>query len=124
MRPETDQWLAMANDEWAAAAVLFGARRWSSSVFQVHLAVEKLLKGLVNEAIWPRSVPYSHHLPLLVAIAEIQPEAEMAEFLAKLSPQSVAARYPLSPDDYSESVCDEIIKAADEAMKWLRQHLR
>jgi HEPN domain-containing protein len=39
MRPETEDWLSMAEDDWAAALLLHEAGLRNSAAFHVHLSV-------------------------------------------------------------------------------------
>jgi HEPN domain-containing protein len=106
--------------------VLYDAGLFASSVFHVHLHLEKVLKGLMVEA-GSTDVPYIHNLVRLLRLTAIAPPAWLIESLATLSPHAIDARYlgtsPDSPIRYTAPLCEKLMREASEATTWLRQQL-
>src|SRR5262245_8021887 len=122
MRPETATWLAMADEDWAAAHVLLRARLYRSTVFHIHLAMEKTLKACVWEASGTRP-PETHFLTRLAALAGVTLTDQRGDFLDTLSPLGVIARYAETSTTYSRVACLRLMRDAEDLGLWLRQDL-
>jgi HEPN domain-containing protein len=123
MRPETHEWVALAEEDWAVAQLLLRSEFGRQAVFYTHLAAEKLLKGLIAESVGPIPVPYTHNLPELARVGGQAMPATIATFLGRLSPHCVLARYEPSPGVYTIEYCEELLAPAGEAILWLKQLL-
>src|SRR5947209_8107285 len=123
MRPDAEIWVAMAEEDWAAAQMLLRNRFGRQAVFYTHLSAEKLLKGLIAESLGPVPVPYTHNLPDLVRVSGAAIPATITAFLDRLSPHCILARYEASPAVYTMEYCEELLVPAEEAISWLRRLL-
>jgi HEPN domain-containing protein len=121
MRTETAVWLLMADEDWAAARVVLDADLRRSAVFHVHLAVEKTLKALIWEETGTRP-PYWHGLIELAGLLSLEMPFQVRVVLENLR-NGYEARYAESDRQYSRRVCDEMMTATNETLRWLKQTL-
>lgn len=88
-------WLKSSQDDLDTAQKLFNLKKYNYALFFLHLALEKIIKGVYlvkkNEA-----PPLIHDLVSLSEKAEILISSEEKEELAEISTFNIAARY----DDY------------------------
>jgi HEPN domain-containing protein len=120
VRAETQRWLAMADEDWAAALLLNQAGWRTTAVFHIHLCVEKTLKALIIER--GSLAPYSHRLRRLASLTSATMPAGFQEFLDTLSPEGVRARYS-SSSEYDVSYVARLLEEAEEVVAWLKQQL-
>ena len=64
-------WLESARDDWKTAEYLLDGNRYGACLFFTHLAVEKLLKGLILVQT-DDAPPYSHDLVHLAKASGLQ----------------------------------------------------
>jgi len=98
MDQQVNHWRTSARSSLKSAGVLFKSRRYDASLFFGHLALEKLLKGLVTKKI-QKAAPYSHDLERLALITEIPLTEEKISQLKTITEFNVASRY----DDFKAS---------------------
>ena len=121
-------WLNSADDALDTAIQLFKAKKFSHSMFFLHLSVEKLLKALFvnHKNIEP---PFGHNLVnLSLKITEVKFEKSQLELLSQISTFNIAARY----DDYKQNfykTCDKkfatkYLKASKDIIKWLKSQMK
>src|SRR4051794_38837535 len=122
MRDETSTWLSMADEDWAAARVLLDAGLRRSTVFHVHLTVEKTLKALVWEATGAQP-PKIHHLMILARLAGLDLPPLVDGFLGTLNREGIEARYAQTPAPYPIEFCERMMTTAGEVLPWLRQRV-
>jgi len=106
VRPETQQWVALGEEDWSVAQLLLRNRFGRQAVFYTHLSVEKC-----------------HNLTELARAASATVPTTVLAFLGRLSPHCVLARYEASPGIYTIDYCEELLAPAGEAIQWLRQLL-
>ncbi len=124
MAHSPQEWLKQADYDFQTAEYMFNGGRYVYTVFMVHLAIEKALKGVYQykfNAIPPRT----HSLIYFVNKTEIIPPEEFGKFLVKLDQASVATRYP---EDlvklqrvYTKEIAQEILTQTKEVITWVKQ---
>ncbi len=90
-----------------------------------HLALEKLLKAHVAEAIQAEPAR-THSLMYLVRKAGLEVPSELLDFVGKISNASVHTRYPDDFSkllgDYPRHVTELYMKSTEEVFRWLKEH--
>lgn len=85
-------WRSGALRSMKTAELLFENRRYDSSLFFCHLALEKLLKGLIVKR-KKKPAPYIHDLAELAHIAKVKTSEECVGDLRTISTFNIAGRY-------------------------------
>lgn len=70
LKEQIDYWKKSAEKNWDAANVLFNSKHYDFCLFTAHLAIEKLLKGLVVIET-KETPPFIHNLEKLARIAKL-----------------------------------------------------
>ncbi|MBU2578508.1 HEPN domain-containing protein, partial [Patescibacteria group bacterium] len=73
-------WKTTAGRNWETACSLFKLKHYDACLFFCHLAIEKMLKGLVVKKT-KQAAPYIHHLEKLAKLAELKLTEEQIENL-------------------------------------------
>ncbi len=127
MRKEVENWYKSAKYDLEVAEEVFHTGRYIYVVFFCHLAVEKMLKAVV-EKVTGKTPPRTHNLVILLKQAALQPPRDMLKFMGELSETSVATRYPLdfesTAESYTQSAAESCLKQAKEALKWIEAFLK
>lgn len=92
MEKHIEHWRIGADRDWQTAESLFGLKRFDSCLFFCHLAIEKLLKGLVVTVTQEES-PYSHDLGYLAGKAGLRLDEQDIQDLKVISSFNIAGRY-------------------------------
>jgi len=98
MKKEVKNWLDSVAYDILTAENMFTAGRYIYTIFMCQLAIEKLLKARIEE-LTGTTPPRTHNLRYLCQLAKLKPEADIFEFISKLSDVSIATRYP---EDFGE----------------------
>ncbi|MBI4243172.1 MAG: HEPN domain-containing protein [Planctomycetes bacterium] len=85
-------WKDSAVKCFETAEILFKNKRYDACLFFCHLAVEKILKGLIVQK-QKRAAPYIHDLVELAKLAAIHLSKEQKEHLIIMSTFNIAGRY-------------------------------
>ncbi len=85
-------WHESAQRDRATAQSLFEQKHHDWSLFVYHLAIEKLLKGLIMAA--EKTPPYAHDLERLAAIAELPTSTGQKDKLMEITKYNIEAHYP------------------------------
>ena len=85
-------WLNSAERDWKTARGLFDLKRYDSCLFFCHLALEKILKGLVAQNT-KEPVPHIHDLAKLASIAKLKLTEEQIQQLRVITTFNISARY-------------------------------
>ncbi|MCG2695739.1 HEPN domain-containing protein [Candidatus Parcubacteria bacterium] len=86
-------WREMADHDWKTAQSLWQSKRYDACLFYCHLALEKLLKGLVTQET-EKTAPYIHDLEELSKRANIDVDYESLQQLAAFTNFNMRCRYP------------------------------
>lgn len=127
MRRETKLWLERADYDLETAAAMFKAARYLYVAFACQQTVEKHFKAVIQEKTG-QLPPYTHNLPSLFKLAEVNMQIEQQEFLTILSQYYLNTRYI----DFKQKLLDEMNrdKAKDclvktqEIIKCLKKELK
>lgn len=92
LKTQIDYWKKSAQKNLDAAQVLFRNKHYDSCLFFCHLALEKLLKGLVVRKT-EKVAPYIHHLEKLAVLAELELDQKQIENLRIITDFNIAGRY-------------------------------
>ncbi len=112
-------WRDGAAEDWEVALHLIGTGRNRHGLFFVHLALEKSLKAIVCQHTQD-SPPRIHNLIALYKLADVSPNREQIEAMAKLNAFQMEGRYPEDfPDVPTSAETNQYLKSAKELMEWL-----
>src|SRR5262245_24151050 len=127
MKRSTLNWLRGAEYDVQTAESLFKARRYIYVIFMCHLAVEKLLKGLIAETT-TAPPPRTHNLYRLLELANINLVGDHTDIVAKLNTMSIATRYPEDvaalSTEVTRKVAQEYLTKTEALLQWLRHDAR
>ncbi len=127
MKPETENWLKIANDELRAASILFKEGAYLKTVEHSHAALEKLIKALIAEQ--DKNPPRIHNLLKLVSTTLIENvDDDIKTTLKELDRLYISVRYP-DDIDYIQNLLpevkvNEIFKKVKEVYKLLENNLK
>lgn len=126
MKESSLNWLKIAENDLKLAKILLKVKEPMGTVFHLHAAVEKILKGIAEEqGVVP---PKIHDLrKLAVGTCAIKLEVKQEELLNLLNKAFIDCRYPVSleqfEEDYGESCCKNLLKEVEVTFKWLKRLL-
>lgn len=117
-------WRDRAKDDRITARALLEAKRYSASLFFVHLSIEKILKALVIGKTG-KAAPFTHDLLSLAEATKIELSEDQKKLLREINTFNIAARY----DDYklefykkaTKSYAEKYFKSADKLYLWLEK---
>ena len=87
-----DYWKISAERNYETAKFLYKGRKYSDCLFFCHLALEKILKGLVVEQTKTHA-PYIHRLVDLAKSAKIKLSEDQILYLTEITEFNIAGRY-------------------------------
>ena len=120
-------WTKSASDDWRTTRHLFEKRDYVESLFFGHLYIEKLLKALAVKRT-RTTAPWGHWLVKLAEAAELELNADEAEFLERVSQYYISTRYPDWQFEFrklcTRKYCSIELKEIERLGKWLQQMLK
>ena len=125
MRPEAQAWMRQSEADWQAAQGMRAAGFYFMVAFNVHQAVEKILKAAVVEL--RREIPpRTHNLVELGRLLGV-PE-DIAALLRRLNPEYTISRYPdaangIPAEQYDAERADELLHMGERVIEWTRSAL-
>ena len=126
MRPETQSWLAQADEDLLTARVNLEGRRYYACVFFAQQAAEKALKALFIEV--QRDLPpKGHNLAELARILKT-PE-EVREAAIELAPEYLVSRYPdaavgIPAEMYTPRSAKVHLEAGERVLEWVKEQIK
>lgn len=118
-------WLEGAERSFDTAQYLFKGKRYSDALFFCHLALEKILKGLVVQKT-KKQAPYIHDLTRLAQDAGLGLDVKQQFHLKEISTFNLKARYsPVKYDFYkkvSREYAQRYLKITKEFYLWLKKN--
>jgi HEPN domain-containing protein len=121
MKPETEAWLRLADQDIDMAEAAWERGHYPACVANCEQALEKLLKaGLVDRGVRFRK---THDLPELAGLLGLELDPEQMSFLAKLTEQYLPSRYGDVYIEYSRETAENYYKRTKDLYAWLRQRL-
>ena len=122
----SEEWLKQADYDFETAEAMFRTGRYIYAVFMVHLAIEKVLKGLYTE-VQQEIPPRVHNLVYLAKKSSVVPPEKIRNFLEYLNTINVPLRYPESLEktlrEFTKEKVREILEMGKESLKWLKGKL-
>lgn len=85
-------WKTTAKEDWETAEALFALNRYSHALFFCHLALEKILKGLVYAKAKAHPLPI-HQLVKLAKQAKLSLTPTQEQHLEEITSWNIEARY-------------------------------
>ena len=85
-------WQKSSKRDFKTASELFKLKRYDACLFFCHLALEKILKGLVVE-VTKKTPPYIHDLAKLANTAELELSEDQIQNLRAITGFNIASRY-------------------------------
>jgi HEPN domain-containing protein len=127
MKPQTETWLEMAENDLAfAREVLQHGQRPFYAAHFCHQSVEKLLKAIVQERS-EDTPPRTHNFTILIKHAGIDLPPEKEEILLSLAPHYLATRYPEDISrlyrQYTDDYVRNLLSRTEELFSWLKTGL-
>ncbi|MFC1886716.1 HEPN domain-containing protein [Thermodesulfobacteriota bacterium] len=124
MLKETKNWIESSDYDAQTATYMLQTGRYIYVIFMCHLAIEKLLKAIVQEN--TGKLPHkTHDLIFLLQTAKINLPENLLDFIGKINNASIVTRYPedLSKiiSAYPEHVAKDYIDRTYEVITWLKQ---
>lgn len=122
-----DYWRRSGDQNWKTAQYLFDGKRYDAALFFTHLAIEKLLKGLVKKQT-RKSPPFIHDLPKLAHIAGLTVGQKELQQLQIISTFHIAGRYDTEKFDFykkcTKSYTIKQLTQCKEVIVWLKKNYR
>ena len=119
-----DFWNESAQRSFETAEFLFKGNKYADCLFFCHLAIEKILKGLVAKETKTHA-PYSHNLVDLAGLANLPLNEQKTSHLMEITGFNIAGRY----DDYmlgfykkcNRAYAEKYFKISKEIYLWLKK---
>ena len=125
MKPETNVWLGLAEDDFQNAKLLWRNHRYGATVFFYQQAVEKILKAYIIESqnIIPQK---THRIELLVKEARLNRDEISPTSVEELSKAYIRVRYPdLSRQYYTKKEnVKPLVVIAERVYLWTKKKLK
>ncbi|MEW6053531.1 MAG: HEPN domain-containing protein [Nitrospirota bacterium] len=116
-------WFNMADYDLKTAQVMLDGGRYLYVGFMCHQVIEKALKGLYVKQ-HNRIPPYTHNLFTLCADLNLVLTEEHQDFLVKLNPLNIEARYPEMKEKLGKAISKKkahvLLEKTRSAYKWLK----
>lgn len=120
-----NHWIRASEDDVEISHTLFNSGKYSYSLFFIHLAIEKLLKGLIVSNT-KNFVPYEHRLVYLVKISGVLCDEKQLDLLSEITTFNIKGRY----DDYknkfyktaTKEYAEKYLKEAEQIILWLKEN--
>ena len=124
MKPLTKQWFEQSDYDFHTAEAMLKTGRYLYVAFMCQQAIEKLIKGIIQEKI-DKTPPYSHRLVALLEMTGMAGSSEYLDLLDRLSGYYINTRYPEYKQKLSERLnkkaCSMILKKTEECLQWLKK---
>lgn len=118
-------WKDTSLRDWETAESLYKLKRYDACLFFCHLAIEKILKGIIAEKTG-EPAPYIHDLPHLAAIAELAVSEEQKMDLRFISTFNIAGRYDNVKQEFYKKCTKEYteknLAKGKKLYLWLEKH--
>ena len=123
MKPETQEWVEIAEQDLQVARVVLEQGFYQQTVFYCQQSIEKLLKAIWTERHGAGTHPRVHNLVKLANGLELDVPAQWRNLLVDLTDQIFPSRYPEAGWRYNREVAGEYYNGSQELFAWLRQLL-
>lgn len=129
MKPNTQNWIEIADDDFDVAEHLFEKTKYMHCLFFCQQAIEKVLKAVYFEK-YNKTPPRKHDLIALSKSAGIFPELDDTgkELFVLLSQYYIESRYAEDRKELAKNctraIAEDILKKTGEINKWLKTSLK
>lgn len=127
MYPLTKQWLKYAAYDLTTAEAMLKTGRYLYVAFMCQQAIEKLLKGIIQER-QNKTPPYSHRLTALLKDTGLSMDPSQLDFLDLLTSYYINARYPEYKQKLAKALNKEkvtvFLKQTKECFRCLKKELK
>ena len=124
MRPETENWITLAQTDYDDSLYLFNSARHPNAVYLMCQAIEKVLKAALTELVEQRP-PKTHHLVNLAIQSGLAFTSEQMEALKQLRRHYDRVRYrDIAQTSYNtKAKVSPIIDAGQNLYQWIYTQL-
>lgn len=128
MENKVKYWIELSEYDFDTAKAMLRSKRYLYVGFMAHQSIEKLLKAFYVQT-KQETAPFSHSLSYLAKESGIYNSfsEEQKDFIDKLEPLNIEARYPTHKDQLLKSLteehCSDILKNVQEIREWISQKL-
>ncbi|MFH1608191.1 MAG: HEPN domain-containing protein [archaeon] len=119
MREEVKRWIEKSDSDLKTAKYNLDGRILDAAIFYSQQSVEKAFKALLIER--TKEFPRIHDLTRLARMSKA-PE-KIIRFCSVINPGYIVSRYPDQEEEYSLEDTVEIIRSAEEVLKWIKKKL-
>lgn len=127
MKKLSRQWLKQAEYDLSTAEAMFKTGRYLYVAFMCQQAIEKLIKGIIQEKT-DTTPPYTHRLVTLLEVAGLSNDPEKLDFLDLLTRYYINTRYPEQKQKLAKSLnkksAQDVLKKTKESFQWLKKELK
>lgn len=127
MKPLTKKWLEHATYDLKTAEAMLKTGRYLYVAFMCQQAIEKLIKGIIQEKT-QTTPPYNHRLVALLEVAGIPADAQQLDFLDLLTRYYINSRYPDHKQKLSKTLNQKtsklLLEKTREYFQWLKSDLK
>lgn len=125
MKPETDVWLLLAEDNFKDAELLWENHRYGATIFSSQQAIEKLLKAYIIE-FHSTLPPKTHRIELLLNEAKLVPNISSTTNIEELSKSYIRVRYPDLNKQYfrKREEVEPLYTLAKELYLWIKKQFK
>jgi len=123
MKPETAQWVEVAESDLRMAYVALEHDFYQQTVFYCQQSLEKLMKAIWTEQHGMGTHPRVHNLVKLADGLGLEVPVQWRNLLVDLTDQIFPSRYPEAGWRYNREVAEEYYDLTQELFAWLRQLL-
>lgn len=117
-------WKITAERNWETTRSLFKLKHYDACLFFCHLAIEKILKGLVVKKTKQAS-PYTHDLERLALLANLVVSKNQLENLKIISEFNIVGRYDNIKYEFykkcTKEYTEKYFKICEELYLWLKK---
>jgi HEPN domain-containing protein len=125
-----EEWFLQADYDLDTAEAMFNSKRYIYTVFMMHLALEKAIKGIYVHA-YEENPPKTHHLLYLIEKIQSKIEFDIPEkifsVIREIDKVSIPVRYPENltklSKDYSKETTSGVLSSSKEVLLWLKSKL-
>ena len=126
MKKASENWLKIAERDLRAAKSLLKAGDSLNTIFHLHAAVEKILKGIAEEK--GNNPPKIHALKkLAVDVCQLKLETHVEILIKSLDKALIDSRYPedieIFEEEYDNEYCIQLVKDVEVTFQWLKDLL-
>jgi len=119
VKPETENWIKLADEDRRMAESALNASLYRPCVFHCQQAIEKLLKALWIEQAEAGVPPKTHGLVSLAQEIRLELDDEGSQLLDELTKQYNPTRYGDVMVEYTLKQAEDYQRRTQELYKWL-----